>query len=1293
MKRNALFLSLVLLAGAALAAMPDSVAGFTSRSVAGIDTVAVDSQDSDSLRLQRDKRTATALSDDEGDDGWSLLKGVVPPTPQAAALGRYGDYPVDHSTGVPDISIPVYEIDLGGYRLPVSLSYHASGFRPDAVAPPVGLGWSLRAGGIISRTILGSPDLERYGKYQTYLRDIENFKAEINGDAHETGSGRPIIKWIWEGGVESMWDTEADRYTYNFNGHSGVFRYSHRDGEFIALNHEAMTVSGPVNVDLSDSGEFTICDGAGNSFTFGQPEYTGVANDEGHAYKTSWYLTDIWTPYGTIKFHYHIRYASSYYMKRTSGTYNVGTRFNQDYDRYATAGDATKIYKFSADEKTSVTDYVYKEAKLDSICWRDGKVEFEYAADSPFMDAHSLNGVPVYLERLTEIRVRASDGSVRKTVTLDNDSYWGWNKHNRRMMLRGVTDSELGTYTFRYNDNDNLLPGNSFLSKGTDYWGYYTGREDEPYNAKIASEPKIIALRNLWTQDHRYDNLSDGADRSPDEESMKRGILTSIAFPTGGNVSFEYEANRTANADTSGTALYGGLRIKKISSWDGRGGNHTKRYTYDGGTPYFRPAEWMVYHFYSAETLDNVFYQVFEQANVVSDPVFPSTGGFGAPLFYNTVRETMDDGAFTLYSYMPAESAPSVRYEKHRADELPPPQVFTASLSDEGNCPALLTGVTKYSASGKTLYSEAYDYEGYRLKEFPTGTRLFNAMNIDFEDSFIFPYAPGLQTVDYMRPPFLYIEQTKAISKSFVNVRKRVKDWTTGVVSETVMSYDEALRTLRPRAVVKACSDGLRDSTHYRFAFDLADSPDAVERELATDYPEAVTSVEKFHGKQRVETVKFGYSVPFILPDRLSTAIGDAPLEERERIPDWDYHRPVTAIINETDTVRYEWEGVTYLKSMTAPGGLVTRYTSRPLFGMTSVTDPRGYRTDYSYHPDGRLSGISDPLGTLSRFGYNIRTRDDRAENSVVTSTFLDPAGSRARVTRQYHDGLGRPYLTASLGSNTSGKWNYSMTSYDPFGREAETSLPFVGTSSPQAFTYDRDMPRLVSATYADTAAYSVNHYDGLGRVIAVDTPGTPWREAGKRRTLSYGSNGTDDVKLYKAPLSGTSLVKAGYYAPKTLTSETVTDEDGISLTVFTDLSGRKVLERRGKDNDTYFVYNDLGQLRFVLQPEYQKSGYREKYAFEYRYDSRGNMVKKLLPGCGTVQYWHDRAGRVTFTQDALLKSRGLHRFTLYDRAGRPCVQGTCSASVRSDAVNHVTYSPTEQGIGGSGYVPADPSR
>lgn len=48
-------------------------------------------------------------------------------------------------------------------------------------------------------------------------------------------------------------------------------------------------------------------------------------------------------------------------------------------------------------------------------------------------------------------------------------------------------------------------------------------------------------------------------------------------------------------------------------------------------------------------------------------------------------------------------------------------------------------------------------------------------------------------------------------------------------------------------------------------------------------------------------------------------------------------------------------------------------------------------------------------------------------------------------------------------------------------------------------------------------------------------------------------------------------------------------DEDGKSVTVFTNLMGAKVLKRQvisyGVFADTYYVYDDLGQLRFVLPP------------------------------------------------------------------------------------------------------------
>ncbi len=83
---------------------------------------------------------------------------LVPPSPDAAALGKYGAIPVDKSTGIPQISIPLYEIKTPRFTLPISLSYHASGIKVDEIASWVGIGWALNAGGVITRSIVGSPD-------------------------------------------------------------------------------------------------------------------------------------------------------------------------------------------------------------------------------------------------------------------------------------------------------------------------------------------------------------------------------------------------------------------------------------------------------------------------------------------------------------------------------------------------------------------------------------------------------------------------------------------------------------------------------------------------------------------------------------------------------------------------------------------------------------------------------------------------------------------------------------------------------------------------------------------------------------------------------------------------------------------------------------------------------------------------------------------------------------------------------------------------------------------------------
>ncbi len=85
-------------------------------------------------------------------------KSVIPPSPEAISLAKYINYPVDYSTGLPDISIPLYEINAGTLKLPISLKYHAGGIKISEPTGWIGTGWSLSAEPLITRAVNGKPD-------------------------------------------------------------------------------------------------------------------------------------------------------------------------------------------------------------------------------------------------------------------------------------------------------------------------------------------------------------------------------------------------------------------------------------------------------------------------------------------------------------------------------------------------------------------------------------------------------------------------------------------------------------------------------------------------------------------------------------------------------------------------------------------------------------------------------------------------------------------------------------------------------------------------------------------------------------------------------------------------------------------------------------------------------------------------------------------------------------------------------------------------------------------------------
>ena len=109
------------------------------------------------------------------DYGQANYPQIVSPSPEAAALGKYGAVPVSLFSGTPQISISISDFNYGDINFKISLDYNAGGIRVDDIATNVGLGWSLMAGGVITRSIRGLPDGANEANYPG-----PNFNPAIN---------------------------------------------------------------------------------------------------------------------------------------------------------------------------------------------------------------------------------------------------------------------------------------------------------------------------------------------------------------------------------------------------------------------------------------------------------------------------------------------------------------------------------------------------------------------------------------------------------------------------------------------------------------------------------------------------------------------------------------------------------------------------------------------------------------------------------------------------------------------------------------------------------------------------------------------------------------------------------------------------------------------------------------------------------------------------------------------------------------------------------------------------------
>ena len=481
----------------------------------------------------------------------NLYSQVSIATPNAASLGKYADVPVNYHTGIPQISLPFYTIQDGPIQVTVGLSYHASGLKVAEPASWVGAGWSLQAGGAISRTVQGAPD-ERYTSNASaeqgkgYLSD----KGYPNYLWHKNASDPNDFEYLLKDFQNGYADGEPDLFFFNFAGYSGKF-YFGDDKVPVVMPEQDIKIEYSYTPGLRKSIEsFVLTTPDGNRYYFGYtPSTTDVDpverslaysassgyNNDGRSI-SAWYLNKVESANGNHQIQLSYEAEKYSYFNVASGPlkYDNPPSGTSPFGSSTIGGNGSALNKVVVDG-----------VRLKQISFTDGVMELVPGALRTDLAGAQLSLADDPNEQakvLAEVRISNTTGSCKKFQLsygyFENADYKGTvvegayiNSDRRRLKLLQVQEASC--------DNSLVLPPYSFdyhtepvprtLSFSQDHWGFYNGADNN-------------TLIPTYTE-NQFEEVP-GADRDSKWPAMRGGTLYKITYPTGGSAEYEYEPNR-----------------------------------------------------------------------------------------------------------------------------------------------------------------------------------------------------------------------------------------------------------------------------------------------------------------------------------------------------------------------------------------------------------------------------------------------------------------------------------------------------------------------------------------------------------------------------------------------------------------------------------------------------------------------------------------------------------------------------------------------------------------------------
>ena len=473
------------------------------------------------------------------------LPTIIPPSPTVATLMRFEEVPVNHYTGVPDITIPLYAKQISDkLNLNVSLSYNPSGIRVDERSGWTGTGWTLNAESVISRTVMDVPDeihtvagVGDYGEGDmgTFSNDFYDL-ANLDFNNITTAEYDALSEFVWEttNGLQHQ-DYQPDLFQFSFFGYSGRFIVLNINGvlqpkiissdQNVKINLNYTTNSTSTTEDAFDLNSFEVIDPYGNKFLFSTKEITNSESlRSGRSltnktitsgtfpgakyleYTSSWKLTEIRLPNNQLLASY--QYYDVEEIFTTVKNTEISRILNHPQLPPSLLGSLKHANASSMPPKTITTwnNLIIDSKKLHYINLRDGtEISFSKLNNHPEFTSCTLTGISVKGFNLPAVK--------------DYDFTYYTNTQGR-LFLDKIEDvssdqSVILPYEMSYERIDELP---EFGNENKDIWGYYSGI------------------------DH--------------SEKAKTGVLNSISFPTGGKKEFDFELHKIGYVGQSLVNIY-----------------------------------------------------------------------------------------------------------------------------------------------------------------------------------------------------------------------------------------------------------------------------------------------------------------------------------------------------------------------------------------------------------------------------------------------------------------------------------------------------------------------------------------------------------------------------------------------------------------------------------------------------------------------------------------------------------------------------------------------------------------